>query len=367
VGEPLGPALGVGLVGCGYISGQYLATLATLPALRLVAVADQDPARAKSVAEQRGDARALSTDDLVRADDVDVVLNLTTPEAHAAIAARAVAAGKDVYGEKPLALTTAEASAVLTAGAAAGVRLGCAPDTVLGTGIQTARRVLDDGRLGIPTAATAVMVTAGHERWHPHPDFYYLPGGGPLYDMGPYYLSALITLFGPVQSLTAMASRSRDSRMIGQGPRAGERIPVTVDTHVTGVLRHANGVLTTLLMSFDGVGTAGAAIEVHGTEGSMVVPDPNQFTGDVTVYSGHTPGELVAPNAGWTLAARGYGLADLAATAPGAEPRAGGLLAYHVLDVMESMLTSAQTGQAVEVASTCARPAPVPFSNEPPS
>ena len=358
----MGEPVGVGIVGCGFISGQYLATLATLPALRVAAVADQDPARARAVADRLDGARAGSVDDVLSADDVDVVLNLTTPEAHADIAARAIAFNKDVYGEKPLARSTAEASPLLSAAAAAGVRLGCAPDTVLGTGIQTARRAIDEGRLGVPTAATAVMVTAGHERWHPHPDFYYQPGGGPLFDMGPYYLTALVTLLGPVHSLTAMASRSRDSRMIGQGPRAGEHVPVAVDTHVSGVLRHHDGVVSTVLMSFDGDATTAAPIEVHGTEGSMVVPDPNQFIGDVSVYSRQTGWTLVPPSAGWLRAGRGYGLADLVAAGSGIEPRANGSLAYHVLDVMESMLTSARTGRAVEVASTCTRPAPVPLA-----
>lgn len=354
----------VGVVGCGAILPQYVETFSRTDAVDLVAVADLDPARAQAVAAVQPGVRALTVDELLGDDAVDVVLNLTVPAAHAEVALRAIAAGKQVYGEKPLANTTAEATQVLDAARAAGVGVGCAPDTVLGTGVQTARRAVDDGLVGAPISATATMITPGHERWHPNPDFYYLPGGGPLYDMGPYYVTTLITLLGPVASVIGAGSRTRDVRTIGSGPRAGEQVPVTTDTHLTAVLVHESGVLSTLVMSFDGVATRASNIEVHGETGSLVLPDPNYFDGDVRLST------LADPDAGWTTlpvsggyrdAGRGIGLADWAGTPAGDTHRANGELAFHVLDVMESVLRSTTSGRSEAVVSTVERPAAVPL------
>ena len=352
--------INVGIIGCGAIIAQYLANFRRLEEINLVAVADLDPARAQAVADSYEGVRALSVEALLAADDVELVLNLTIPAAHAEIALRAIAAGKSVYGEKPLAATTAEARQVLDAARTAGVPVGCAPDTVLGTGIQTARKAIDDGLIGRPISATATMVTPGHERWHPNPDFYYQPGGGPLLDMGPYYVSALVTLLGPVVSVLGAASHTRGERTIGSGPREGQSVPVAVDTHVTGVLVHASGALSTLVMSFDAVKTKSANIEVHGELGSLAVPDPNHFDGDVQLFAlGADDWETLPVSAGYVDSGRGFGIADLAATPAGQEPRAGGALAFHTLDVMESVLESAHTGAPVRIGSTAARPAPV--------
>jgi predicted dehydrogenase len=353
VGQPLN----VGIIGCGTIVGAYLATFPRLKAVKLVAAADIDAARAEAVAQKQPGVRALSVAELVADDQVDLVLNLTVPVAHAEIALQAIGAGKSVYGEKPLAATTREARAVLDAAAAARVRVGCAPDTVLGTGIQTARKAIDDGLIGTPISATATMVTPGHERWHANPDFYYVPGGGPLLDMGPYYISALVTLLGPVASVIGAASHTRASRTIGSGPRQGERIPVTTDTHVTGVLTHASGALSTIFMSFDAVATVSAHVEVHGEGGSLGVPDPNRFDGNARLRKlGAADWETLPVSAGYVESSRGFGLEDLANTTEGQEPRAGGQLAFHVLDVMESLLHSAHAGKAIAIESRCARP-----------
>lgn len=364
----MGRPLNVGVVGCGAILGQYLRTIDRLPELRLVAAADLDPGRAREAVRDRPEAEALDVADLLADPRVDVVLNLTVPAAHADIALRAIAAGKHVYGEKPLAATTAEAERVLAAAAVAGVRIGCAPDTVLGTGTQTARKAIDDGLIGTPVAASATMVVPGHERWHPDPDFYYRPGGGPLFDMGPYHITCLVTLLGPVASVVGAASRGRPRRTIAAGPRRGEEIPVLVDTHVTGVLVHASGALSTLVMSFEGAGTLAPSVEVHGDEGSLAVPDPNRFDGVVRMTTGERGDrgwrELPA-TAGYADAGRGVGLADMAATPAGEEPRAGGALAFHVLDVMESLLASARAGKAIAVGGACERPRPVPLSAAP--
>lgn len=352
--------LNVGVIGCGAIIAQYLANFRRLDSINLVAVADLDPARAQAVADSYDGVRALTVDDLLAADDVDLVLNLTIPAAHADIALRAIAAGKSVYGEKPLAATTAEAQQVLDAAAAAGLTVGCAPDTVLGTGIQTARKAIDDGLIGSPVSATATMATPGHERWHPNPDFYYQPGGGPLLDMGPYYVSALVTLLGPVVSVVGAASHTRSERTIGSGPRQGQKVPVDIDSHVTGVLVHASGALSTLFMSFDAVKTKSPNIEVHGETGSLMVPDPNYFDGDVQLFAvGAEDWETLPVSAGYVDSGRGFGIADLAATPAGQEPRAGGQLAFHALEVMESVLESAKSGQAVAIKSTASRPAVV--------
>src|SRR5699024_2168337 len=249
------PPLRIGMIGCGVIAAQYLATFDVLADVELVAVADLDPARAAAVADGREGVRALAVEELLADDQVDAVLNLTIPAAHAEIDLRAIAAGKHVYSEKPFAITTEEGRAVLEAAERAGVQVGSAPDTVLGTGTQTGRAAIDDGVIGTPVAAMATMVTPGHERWHPQPDYYYAPGGGPLLDMGPYYIHALVTLLGPVRAVIGASSRQRPERTIGSGPRAGEAIPVSTDTHVTGVLVHDSGVLSTLVMSFDAVAT----------------------------------------------------------------------------------------------------------------
>ncbi|MHC6222821.1 Gfo/Idh/MocA family protein [Arthrobacter sp. MMS24-S77] len=359
MGKPLDTVkpIKVGIIGCGAIIAQYLTNFRRLDAIDLVAVADLDAARAQAVADSYDGVRAVTVDELLAADDVELVLNLTIPAAHAPIALKAIAAGKSVYGEKPLAATTAEARQVLDAAREAGVVVGCAPDTVLGTGIQTARKAIDDGLIGAPISATATMVTPGHERWHPNPDFYYLPGGGPLLDMGPYYVSALVTLLGPVVSVIGASSHTRNTRTIGSGPREGEVIPVTIDSHVTGVLVHASGALSTLVMSFDAVKTKSPNIEVHGATGSLVVPDPNHFDGDVELFTlGADSWQTLPVSAGYIDSGRGFGIADLAATPAGAEPRAGGQLAFHALEVMESVLASARSGSAVSIESTVARP-----------
>src|SRR5690606_40279677 len=226
------------------------------------------------------------------------------------------------------------------AAAEAGVLTGSAPDTVLGTGTQTARAVIDDGVIGIPIAATATMVTPGHGGCHPQPDFYYVPGGGPRLDMGPYYIHALVTLLGPVEAVIGAASRLRTERTIGSGPREGETIPVTTDTHVTGVLVHESGVLSTLVMSFDAVATTAHPIEIPGTAGTLAVPDPNHFDGEVTVRRLAGEGwEALPVGGGYVGAGRGIGLQEMALR--GRELRASGELGQHVLEVMNAVLEAA--------------------------
>ncbi|MDN6401188.1 MAG: Gfo/Idh/MocA family oxidoreductase, partial [Brachybacterium sp.] len=306
-------------------------------------------------ASGREGVRAVSVDELIADPEVYTVLNLTIPAAHAEVDLKAIAAGKNVYSEKPFAVTTQEGAEVLVAAQAAGVLVGSAPDTVLGTGTQTARAAIDGGVIGTPTAAMATMVCPGHERWHPQPDFYYVPGGGPLLDMGPYYIHALVTLLGPVSSVIGAASRPHEERTIGSGPRAGEKIPVSTAPHVTGVLVHESGALSTLVMSFDAVATAAHPIEVHGTEGTLAVPDPNRFSGEVSVRRlGGEGWETLPVTGGYEEAGRGIGLQDMAVRGP--ELRASGELGQHVLEVMNAVLESAHSGSRIEIASSVARP-----------
>ncbi|MFJ3669129.1 Gfo/Idh/MocA family protein [Streptomyces sp. NPDC090106] len=356
----MGEPLRVGLIGAGKISGAYLATFENLASLRLTAVTDLDPHRARAVAERTGASPAPTVAALVSRDDVDAVLNLTIPAAHAEVALAALGAGKHVYGEKPLTAHREETETLLAAARAAELRVGCAPDTVLGTGTQTARKAVDDGLIGTPVAATAFMTTAGHEAWHPDPEFYYQTGGGPLFDMGPYYLSALVHLLGPVVRVVGASSRPRPRRTVGSGPRAGHTFPVEVDTHVTGVLEHAGGALSTLVMSFDVRAARLPRIEVHGTDASLSLPDPNGFDGAVELNRGdgwHT----LPVSAGYRDAGRGVGLADLAeALAAGRPHRASAELAAHVLDIMLTLTDAADQGRSLTVTSTCERPSPVP-------
>lgn len=354
----MGEPLRVGIVGAGKISGQYSATLAETSRVTVTAVADLDPARARLLADRHPGARVRHLADLYAAPDVDVVLNLTTPNQHAAVALAAIAAGKHVYGEKPLAATGADGLAVIDAAAAAGVRVACAPDTVLGTGVQTARAAVDAGEIGVAHAATAFMTTPGHERWHPDPEFYYQRGGGPLLDMGPYYLTSLVHLLGPVRRVVGVSARSRAERTIGAGPRAGTAFPVDIDTHVTGVLEHEGGALTTLMMSFDIWAARLPSIELYGSSGSLSVPDPNYFAGDVRLFTaGGEAWRVLPPRAGYAGAGRGVGLLELAeALAEDRPHRTGADVALHVLDVMESMQASALAGASVPVRTTCVRP-----------
>lgn len=355
----MGEPHGIAIVGLGVISAAYLQTIASHPAVRIVAVADLDDQRAHAVAAETG-ALALSVSDAVAHADVQTVLNLTIPAAHAEIALAAVAAGKNVYGEKPLTATLPEALDVMAAAATAGVRVGSAPDTVLGTGTQTARAAVHGGIIGSPISASASWFAPGHERWHPNPDFYYLEGGGPLFDMGPYYLSSLVHILGPVRSVIGAASRKRDTRVIGSGPRAGAIIPVGVDPHVTGVLEHDSGALTTITMSFDGVRTGANPIEIHGETGSLVVPDPNGFGGDVRLYPlGGDDWQTITPSAGYEDGARGLGLLDFTQ----GHARASGDLALHVLEIMTLILTSAADGTRKVISSRPELPSIVPLTS----
>jgi predicted dehydrogenase len=353
----------VGIVGCGTISGIYLKNSALFKSFDVVACADMVPARAAARAEEFGVPKACSVDDLLADPAVELVLNLTVPAAHAEVALRAVEAGKSVYGEKPLTVSRDDGQRLLALAAERGVRVGCAPDTFLGGGIQTCCKLIDDGWIGQPVAASAFFTSHGPEGWHPDPDFYFQPGAGPLFDMGPYYLTALVALLGPVHRVSGMARVSFPERVITSQAKYGQRIQVNTPTHVTGSVEFASGALGTILTSFDVWNSTLPRIEIYGSLGSLLVPDPNTFRGPVRYRrAGADDWSDVPLTHGYTENSRGVGVADMAAALRSGRPhRASGALAYHVLDCMHAFLDTARTSRHVRMRSTCPRPAPLPL------
>jgi predicted dehydrogenase len=357
---------GVGVIGCGFISDIYLTVCATFDALEVRGCADVVRARAEAQAAKHG-IRAYNVDELLADPDVEIVLNLTIPQAHAAVSAQALAAGKSVYSEKPLALTREDGQALLAEARRRGLRVGAAPDTFLGAGLQTCRKLIDDGWIGEPVAATGFMLGHGPEGWHPDPDFFYPPGAGPLFDMGPYYLTALVALLGPVGRVSSSARISVPERTMGSAARRGERIAVNTPTHVAAILDFAAGPVATLVTSFDVWSATVPRLEIYGTDGSLVLPDPNTFGGPVLVRrAGATEWSPVPLTHGYSENSRGLGVADMArAIQMGRPHRASGELAYHVLDVMQSILDAATEGRRRDIESACERPAPLPLGLRP--
>ena len=351
-------AVRVGLVGCGYISDRYLTNAARFPAFDIVACADAVPERAVARGAAHGVVAVKAVADLLADPEIEIVLNLTTPDAHAAIAQAALAAGKSVYNEKPLALALGDGARLVETARASGLRLGAAPDTFLGGGLQTCRQLIDEGAIGAPVAATAFMLNHGHESWHPSPDFYYRAGGGPLFDMGPYYLTALVALLGPVRRVTGSARITFPERTIRSEPRAGERIAVDVPTHLAAVLDFASGAIATLVTSFDVWAPRESRLEIYGAAGSLNLPDPNTFGGPVRMLTADdtTWREVPVPRP-FTDNSRGLGLADMAAAIRSGRPhRANGDLAYHILEIMHGVETASRENRHVAIVSTCERP-----------
>ena len=304
---------------------------------------------------------ALSVKGLLDHPEIEIVLNLTIPKAHAEVATAVLEAGKSVYNEKPLAIERAEARAMLALARDNGLRVGCAPDTFLGAGLQTCRQLIDAGAIGEPVGATAFMTCRGHENWHPNPAFYYQPGGGPMFDMGPYYLTALVALIGPVRRVTGSARISFPERTITSEPKFGSKISVEVPTNIATVADFADGAIGTMIMSFDVWQANLPKIEIYGSEGTLGVPDPNMFEGPVHLWQHESREWREMPLASefvedW----RGLGVADMAyAVRDGRPHRANGSLAYHVLDIMHAVHDASREGRHVELASRCERPEPL--------
>lgn len=369
--------LGVGFIGCGYISGIYMANMPQFPGLALRGCADLRPEAAHARSAEYG-VPAMTVTQLLARDDIDLVVNLTVPNAHYAVSAAALAAGKHVFGEKPLAATHEEGKHLVALAEARGLALGCAPDTFLGGGGQLARRLVDGGQIGRILAGTAMILQHGMEHWHPDPEFFYQPGGGPVLDLGPYYLTALANLLGPVRRVQAMGQIGNPERLVtAPGPRQGAIIRPTTPTTLSALLEYEMGAQITLNASWDVWKHGHPAIELYGTEGSMRVPDPDSFGGDVEVsdrdgaWQAHSADTMPFGERNWRHPRwpaerpdqanwRCLGLADLAASVTQGTPhRSSGRLALHVLEVMEAILTAAATGMAVNLAPGPERPAPL--------
>jgi len=350
----------LGIVGCGNISSTYLQAPLLFDNLYVAACADIDLKRAQSQAEKYGVPKVCSVEELLVDPDIDIVVNLTVPAAHAGVSLAALAAGKSLHSEKPLAVNREDGQAILEAARARDLRVGCAPDTFLGGGLQTCIKLINDGAIGTPIAATAFMVNHGMEYWHPDPYFFYQPGAGPLYDVGPYYLTALIAMMGPVERVTASMKITFPERTVSSAPNAGTKIPVNTPTHITGVMDFANGAIGTIITSFDVWHHRLPYIEIYGTEGSLSAPDPNTFRGPVYLRRAKEEQWREIPlTHGYTKNSRGLGLADMAqAMRSGRRHRANGEMAYHVLDVIESFMQSSREGRHIALSSTCARPEP---------
>lgn len=351
----------IGIIGCGKIVDAYFTGLSRFPDLvQISACADLDLARAQAKAAEHAVPKACTPAELLADPTLDIVLNLTIPQAHAEINLAAIASGKHTYCEKPFALTSADAARTLAAAENAGVLTGCAPDTFLGGGIQTCRKLIDEGAIGAPVSAVAFMACPGHESWHPSPEFYYKLGGGPLFDMGPYYLTALINLIGPIRRVTAFSRITHPTRTITSQPLAGKLIDVEVNTHVAGTMEFHSGAIASLIMSFDVCSHNLPRLEIYGTDSSLSVPDPNTFGGPVSLFDPVERAWKDVPLAFAMEHGRGTGVADLAAAAANRRAvRASGALAAHVVEVMEALERSSAEDRSVSVQSIVARPEPL--------
>lgn len=363
--------LGVGIIGCGSISATYLKLSPLFKGLEIRAVADinMDAANARAA---EFNVRAESVDALLAADDIDVIVNLTIPEAHFDLTWRILKAGKHAYSEKPLVLSLEQGKTLRDLAHAKGLRIGSAPDTFLGGTHQQARALIDENRIGRVIGGTCHIMSRGMEHWHPNPDFFFQPGAGPVLDLGPYYITNLIQLIGPVKAVCAMTAASFPTRTISNGPRNGEEVPVDTPTNIHAILEFESGAIITLGASWDVWKHSHPNMELYGSEGSMQVPDPNFFGGDI--YLSEENGDLeVVPAAEHPFGTpnelhgeihqanyRTAGLADMVqAISAGREHRCNIDLALHGVDVMTSILLAGEKKEWVQTTTTCSRPAPL--------
>lgn len=353
--------VGVGIIGTGNISSAYLKAMKGFDVLDIVALSDMKPEVAQKRADEFG-LKTKSVDDLLADPAVQIIVNLTIPRAHVEVGLKALNAGKHVYGEKPLGITFAEGKTLIDAAKAKGLRIGSAPDTFLGGSHQQSRAVVDSGALGTVVGGTAFFACPGHEYWHPDPAFYYDIGGGPVLDMGPYYITDLVNLLGPVARVSALSATPFKERPIRSEAKRGQMMPVKVHTHVTGTLIFKSGALINVTLSFDVPKHAHLPYELYGTEASLIVPDPNFFGGEVKIAKpraeswDQVPVTLPYADANY----RSLGVADMAhAILDGRPHRASGDLALHVLEVMEAFQVAADEERIVDIKTTVERPAPM--------
>jgi predicted dehydrogenase len=350
----------VGVLGCGVISRQYAANAKAFDSFELVACADLDETQARKLAEAHG-FPAVSVAELIADPSIDVLLNLTPPAVHATVIRECLAAGKHVYTEKPLATDAETASALVDEAGRRELLLACAPDIFLGGPYQSARALLDAGAIGEPLAVNAAMLVGGQESWHPNPDIFFADGAGPLLDMGPYYVSAIVALLGPVRRVAGFASVRTRERTIEIGPRAGERFAVATPTHTAASMELESGVTANLVASFEATGQYVCDLEIHGTEGALALPDPNAFAGPVRLRRGRDGWQDVPVASANGRDARGIGLHDLVEAIGSARtPRASGAFALHVVEVARGILQAAAEGRTVEIASRVDQPEAMP-------
>jgi predicted dehydrogenase len=353
----------VGVIGCGVISRAYAENARAFDSFELVACADLDPAQAIALAKTSG-LRTTTVEDLIADDDVEIVLNLTPATVHAAVTSEALAAGKHVYTEKPVAIEVADALAVLVQAERRSLRIGCAPDTFLGAAYQAGRAIIDSGGIGEPISVSAAMLAGGQETWHPNPDIFYVDGAGPLFDMGPYYLTAITALLGPIVRVAGFATTGERVRTIEIGPRAGERFIPSTPTHTTTSMQLESGALANLVASFETRGQYVCDLVIHGTDGVLMLPDPNAFEGCVRLKRGRGGWEDVPYASRGALDARGIGLHDMVEAIREERPhRASGLLGAHVVEVVRGILQSAAEGRTVEIESRVTQPAAMPSAD----
>jgi len=353
----------VGIIGCGNISGIYLKNMTgVFKILEVKSCADIDFERAKAKASEYPSVKAVTVEELLADPEIRIVVNLTIPKAHGTVALQAISAGKSVYNEKPLALTREEGKLLLKEAKKNKVLVGGAPDTFLGAAIQTCRHIIDSGVIGTPVAATAFMMCRGHESWHPDPEFYYEKGGGPMFDMGPYYLTALVSLLGSVNRVHGSARITFPTRTITSEKKYGKIIHVEVPTHVAGIMDFKCGAIGTIVTSFDVWAHHMPCIEIYGSEGSLVVPDPNGFGGTPLLWTKEKQWHEVNVTRPYPENSRGMGVADMAYSLlrKKRKHRCNGKLTYHVLDIMHAFHDASVKGKAIKLKSECEKPEPLP-------
>ncbi len=356
---------GIGIVGAGNISTQYLENLTKFADVEVRFVADVLLDRAAEQARKFGIAASGTMEELLAREDIQIVVNLTIPAVHAEVGELIIAAEKHVWSEKPIATDRHSAVKLLESAKNKGLRVATAPDTVLGAGIQSALRSIARGDIGEPLTATTTFQVPGPDVWHPNPEFLFAEGAGPLFDMGPYYMTTLVHALGSATRVQAVSSTSRTARMIASGPRAGESFPVEVPTHHAALIEFEGGRSAQTTLSFQHASARKGFVEINGTEGTISLPDPNNFDGDSTLwrFDANEPRTLPATGSTW---GRGTGVLDLARSiAKNIPERASGALAAHVLDIMLGIRDAADSGKAVTIDSRVAPIAPIPADWDP--
>jgi predicted dehydrogenase len=352
----------VGILGCGNIFGTYVRGCRAYDILEVAACADIIPEKTITAANEHSISQTMSVEELLADTSIDIVINLTVPNSHAEVNQVILESGHHAYSEKPLATSREGALPVIQKARDSGLRIGCAPDTFLGGGLQSCRKLIDDDWIGEPIGATAFVLSHGPESWHPDPGFFYRPGAGPLFDMAPYYLTALIHMLGPIKRVAGTTRTSFSERIATSKERFGERLPVSVPTHSTALLDFAAGPVATLITSFDVWRSTLPRIEIYGSEGTLIVPDPNTFGGPVRLWRSGDDEWRDMPLSHSDTVRRGIGVADMAYAINSGRPhRASGDMAYHVLDVMQSIVESSANSRHILVESSCQRPKPLPL------